>query len=227
MGSEIAWMMASLMAHRIYLKISDDNMILPEWLAYHYTMLPLRYLVVSNDPSSKTSPLEVVVQWTNSSNTSTTNNYYTDLHYWMWDDSEFMDETSLETTKHLAARNDSVRADKGRLFVRQNKFMVRCNRYFKAMNVTWVAHIDTDEFIALNRVTKLDEQHLWNNAKQQKTNVQDTPSTVFHNATWKEAVQIRRVIHPSDPTEDVTGYDVIQKLQRRMMRYPNCLLMAR
>jgi hypothetical protein len=200
----------------ICLKISDDNMILPEWLAYHYTMLPLRYLVVSNDPRSQTSPLEVLERWNNTTK-------YTDLHYWMWDDSEFMDEKALKNTKLLAARNDSVRADKGRLFVRQNKFMLRCNRHFKAMNVTWVAHIDTDEFIALNRVTKRD-QHLWN-AKQ--TNVQNTPSTLFRNATWKEAMQIRHAIHPSNPAEDVTVYDAIQKLQRRMMRYPNCLPMAR
>jgi hypothetical protein len=200
----------------ICLKISDDNMILPEWLAYHYTMLPLRYLVVSNDPRSQTSPLEVLERWNNTTN-------YTDLHYWMWDDSDFLDETALENTKHLAARNDSVRADKGRLFVRQNRFMVRCNRYFKAMNVTWVAHIDTDESIAFNRVTERD-QHLWN-AKQ--TTVQSTPSTLFRNATWKEAMQIRHAIYPSNPTEDGTVYDAIQKLQPRMMRYPNCLPMAR
>lgn len=38
------------------LLIKDSNQILPEWLAYHYTVLPLRRLIVAVDPFSKTSP---------------------------------------------------------------------------------------------------------------------------------------------------------------------------
>ena len=36
------------------LLLKDNNIILPEWLAYHYTVLPLRRLIVAVDPSSKT-----------------------------------------------------------------------------------------------------------------------------------------------------------------------------
>jgi hypothetical protein len=68
------------------LKISDDNMILPEWLAYHYTMLPLRFLVVANDDSrSQVSPLTILQQWTN----------HTDLRYWLWTDDDFLTQPKL------------------------------------------------------------------------------------------------------------------------------------
>ena len=42
------------------LLVKDDNQILPEWLAYHYTVLPLRRLIVGVDPLSKTSPEHIL-----------------------------------------------------------------------------------------------------------------------------------------------------------------------
>ena len=41
--------------------IKDDNDLLNEWLAYHYHVLNLRYLVVAVDPSSATSPTPIFV----------------------------------------------------------------------------------------------------------------------------------------------------------------------
>jgi hypothetical protein len=38
------------------LLVKDDNKILPEWLAYHYEVLPLRRLIIAIDPLSTTSP---------------------------------------------------------------------------------------------------------------------------------------------------------------------------
>ena len=45
------------------LSINDENPRLPEWIAYHYYMLPLRHLVLLVDPKSKTSPMEIVNRW--------------------------------------------------------------------------------------------------------------------------------------------------------------------
>jgi hypothetical protein len=42
------------------LLIKDDNQILPEWIAYHYTVLPLRHLIVAVDPFSLTSPKPIL-----------------------------------------------------------------------------------------------------------------------------------------------------------------------
>lgn len=38
------------------LLVKDENMVLSEWLAYHYAFLPLRRLIVALDPLSITDP---------------------------------------------------------------------------------------------------------------------------------------------------------------------------
>lgn len=43
--------------------IMDDNHRLIEWLAYHYYVLPLRYLVVVSDPRALTSPSAILNRW--------------------------------------------------------------------------------------------------------------------------------------------------------------------
>ena len=42
------------------LLIKDNNIILPEWLAYHYTVLPLRRLIVAVDTLSHTDPSQIL-----------------------------------------------------------------------------------------------------------------------------------------------------------------------
>ena len=42
------------------LKLKDVNSLLPEWLAYHYTVLPLRRLIVAVDPMSHTDPAPIL-----------------------------------------------------------------------------------------------------------------------------------------------------------------------
>eukprot|EP00535_Pseudo-nitzschia_heimii_P004560 CAMPEP_0197177334 /NCGR_PEP_ID=MMETSP1423-20130617/2977_1 /TAXON_ID=476441 /ORGANISM="Pseudo-nitzschia heimii, Strain UNC1101" /LENGTH=546 /DNA_ID=CAMNT_0042626863 /DNA_START=84 /DNA_END=1724 /DNA_ORIENTATION=- len=46
------------------LLIKDDNDILSEWIAYHYHVFRMRQLIVAVDPSSKTSPSEILKRWT-------------------------------------------------------------------------------------------------------------------------------------------------------------------
>jgi hypothetical protein len=41
----------------------DDNHYLVEWLAYHYTVLPLRRLIMCVDPKSQTSPLSLLERY--------------------------------------------------------------------------------------------------------------------------------------------------------------------
>ena len=47
------------------LLINDENPRLPEWLAYHYHILPLRSLIIAIDPSSRLSPDTILKRWTN------------------------------------------------------------------------------------------------------------------------------------------------------------------
>ena len=47
------------------LLVNDENPRLPEWLAYHYHILPLRSLIIAIDPSSRLSPDTILDRWTN------------------------------------------------------------------------------------------------------------------------------------------------------------------
>ena len=47
------------------LLLNDENPRLPEWLAYHYHILPLRSLIIAIDPSSRLSPDTILKRWTN------------------------------------------------------------------------------------------------------------------------------------------------------------------
>ena len=43
--------------------VKDDNHWLIEWLAYHYHVLPLRHLILVTDPTSVTSPTNILGRW--------------------------------------------------------------------------------------------------------------------------------------------------------------------
>lgn len=45
------------------LLVNDENPRLPEWIAYHYHILPLRHLIVAVDPGSRVSPSEILGRW--------------------------------------------------------------------------------------------------------------------------------------------------------------------
>ena len=45
------------------LLVNDENPRLPEWLAYHYHILPLRALIITVDPSSRSSPIDILDRW--------------------------------------------------------------------------------------------------------------------------------------------------------------------
>ena len=44
----------------ICLMMMDENKILPEWLAYHFQVLPLRRLILGRDAKSRTSPKHIL-----------------------------------------------------------------------------------------------------------------------------------------------------------------------
>ena len=62
------------------LLIKDDNEILNEWIAYHYHVLRLRYIVVAVDPTSTVAPNAIFEKWQNE----------TDLSIEIWSDQDFI-----------------------------------------------------------------------------------------------------------------------------------------
>ena len=62
------------------LLVNDENPRLPEWLAYHYHILPLRSLILTVDPASRTSPADILHRWT----------LETELEVTIWEEDEFL-----------------------------------------------------------------------------------------------------------------------------------------
>ena len=140
--------------------IKDDNDILNEWIAYHYHVLNLRYILVAVDPASETSPVPILQRWRN----------LTDLRVNVWADEDFMPESFLENGYHIHPRyldgdaNASkwheghedpaqVIADKLRINnhrFRQSTFLASCFRHLKKLKKSWTMHIDTDEYVVVN-----------------------------------------------------------------------------
>jgi hypothetical protein len=112
----------------------DDNPHLIEWLAYHYTKLPLRRLIVAVDPKSQTSPTEILRRWDGL------------MEITQWTDIDFMPPTLMD--KHLRVSGNE---ELTKLFrQRQEEFYTRCMARLKYEGRTWTAFIDTDEYMLLN-----------------------------------------------------------------------------
>jgi hypothetical protein len=124
------------------LMVKNDNELLYEWIAYHYTMLPLRFLVILNDSGSIQDPMQVLQRWNS-----------TRLQYWIWQQKE---PAILEI--------DSNKAHK-LLVARQNTFIRDCSIFLKSQNVTWVTHTDPDEYVLLNRISAEDDDPSINKTK--------------------------------------------------------------
>ncbi len=121
--------------------IKDDNIILPEWLAYHYTVLPLGRLIVGVDTMSHTDPSPILEAYQAMGINITT---------WK-NDSFWKDGTHSWTKKEFAiANNTSYDILLWRYLHRQNVFYEACLQQLHNENRTWTVMIDADEYLAFN-----------------------------------------------------------------------------
>ena len=120
------------------LLVNDENPRLPEWIAYHYLTLPLRALIVTVDPASRSNPNEIVINWWKEMG----------LHINVWSEKRFL---------HPKMRGPCPEPDDPEKCLwhhrdRQQYFIMRCMSEFKKMNKTWVLLTDVDEYVVMNRV---------------------------------------------------------------------------
>jgi hypothetical protein len=120
--------------------LKDGNQILPEWLAYHYTVLPLQHLIVAVDPFSVTSPEPILEKFREIG-----------MNITIWTDKDYFPKnvTYWEAPTGPNGKFDShIR--------RQKTFYSQCLEKFRADNKSgtgnhsWAAIVDTDEFIIVN-----------------------------------------------------------------------------
>ncbi|KAL3904202.1 MAG: hypothetical protein SGARI_005025 [Bacillariaceae sp.] len=116
------------------LLVKDDNPILLEWLAYHYTVLPLPV-----DPDSQTSPAEIVERWNNAAGLG--------MNITQWTDQDFLPEKPNH--KELLKKNEYQEKKDMHRF-RQRHFFHKCMLNLKRRGSTWVSLFDTDEYLTFN-----------------------------------------------------------------------------
>ena len=114
------------------LLVMDDNHRLPEWLAYHYHAVNLRYVVVAVDPHSTTSPSVVLERWR------------TRMEYEVWNDVDYRNETDRRLD------SDGPGEKRVRHKKRQSDFYAACARHLQKKQRGWTLFIDSDEYIAVN-----------------------------------------------------------------------------
>jgi hypothetical protein len=120
--------------------VMDDNHRLAEWLAYHYFVMKLRYLVILPDPASRIWPKPVLDKW---------RKYLTIVE---WKDEDFMSaEQYILSQKFRAKRNPAKRLGQEHHNMRQNTFLRQCAIYLKVnANRTWVSFHDVDEYYVVH-----------------------------------------------------------------------------
>ena len=122
------------------LLVMDDNHFLIEWIAYHYHVLPLRYLIVAMDPRSQTSPSPILDRWRDK---------MTIIEWKVDDDYSTLAERDLaeETVRHHFG---NLTANLIRHRARQRIFYDKCMKHLKREGQSWSMLIDTDEFLRIN-----------------------------------------------------------------------------
>jgi len=120
------------------LLIKDDNKILPEWMAYHYTVLPLRHLIVAVDPFSLTSPEPILDKFRELG-----------MDIELWRDEDFL-ELGKRYWQRPARHNASAYRKIQTHRWRQAVFYRECLNRFQSYNYTWTMLIDSDEYLTFN-----------------------------------------------------------------------------
>ena len=112
--------------------VKDDNHWLIEWLAYHYHVLPLKHIVVVQDPTSRTSATPILDRWRQG-------RY---MHVEEWQDDDFLPSW---VNKTYYTRPAILHLN------RQIHFYGKCMEHLKQRSKTWVLLTDTDEFVQVNQ----------------------------------------------------------------------------
>jgi len=225
------------------LLVKDDNHRLPEWIAYHFLALPLRRLIVAVDPTSRTSPAEILGRWNGTEDLEGRTLLVT-----QWTDVDFMSADQISLVQESDEGRERLRArypNEKNLFThkeRQRIFIRNCFGALKAEGMHWTVHVDSDEFVTFNRRARGDpdppllgsntiegalvnERSIWNMKKigtqleEEKARREGGPLMVKYEKTMRErrtGVKTRENIRDKLPTLEslVTLEDFIHLHQR-------------
>lgn len=134
----------------------DENRNLPEWIAYHYTMVNLRHLVVCGDPFSESSPRKVLNRWKNVKGMKTE----------LWAERTFFPPTPKTKLLKESRHQEITRLH----HERQKACYEKCMRHLKKNDRSWTMLIDADEYLAFNPVSDNDDKKLYSKINKNEPN---------------------------------------------------------
>lgn len=112
------------------LLFNDDTHFLIEWMAYHWTTLPLRRLIVAIDPLSQTNPTTILRRWESFMNIS------------IWEDDFYFNRFHRSSILRSAADvNDTSTILINTHRQRQKMFYLQCMRNLKDEGQHWTAFV--------------------------------------------------------------------------------------
>eukprot|EP00547_Thalassionema_nitzschioides_P009735 CAMPEP_0194225608 /NCGR_PEP_ID=MMETSP0156-20130528/39986_1 /TAXON_ID=33649 /ORGANISM="Thalassionema nitzschioides, Strain L26-B" /LENGTH=562 /DNA_ID=CAMNT_0038957627 /DNA_START=55 /DNA_END=1740 /DNA_ORIENTATION=- len=148
----------------------DENMALPEWLAYHMQVLPLERLIIALDPHSITDPRPILAQFQK----------YLDLHYTVWTVDDYFAEGVGEWQKwnftHEVFKNGTTLKMGDERLVhaliwRQKVFYRDCLNFLKSENKwSWTMIIDADEYLTYHPYSPYENPKTGCSVKERRLN---------------------------------------------------------
>lgn len=114
----------------------DDNILWPEWLAYHYQTLPLRRLIVALDPKSRTKPTELFDRY---------RRHGLFLNVTVWENDEYIEVQDMKMWINVNTTSDMEL--EAHYLKRQRYFLHKCLEQLYTEKRAWVLLVDTDEFL--------------------------------------------------------------------------------
>jgi hypothetical protein len=122
--------------------VMDDNHFLTEWLAYHYHVLPLRRLVLAQDPRSLTSAHAILQRWNNTGLMTIT----------VWHDVDYIvDDAERQAAEYwVRAKFPESSESLVQHRARQRLFYYKCMQHLKREGQSWCLLTDSDEYLRVN-----------------------------------------------------------------------------
>jgi hypothetical protein len=165
--------------------VRNDNHLLAEWIAYHYTVLPLRHLIIGVDENATDNPNDILMRWNG-----------TGLKYEIWHPQNYTQNIKYKFEHPLH-----------RFRQRQPHFMARCMQHFyKQGNRGWLALVDTDEYIKLNPLDdSLNKRYYFHKKKVDPKIVKETQRYMVNNETIWDRIKMRKQLRQRLGLEPKSG----------------------
>jgi hypothetical protein len=196
--------------------IMDDTIRLLEWLAYHYTVLPLSHLMVAIDPNSKQTDriMEILDSWKGKINIKAYRNdtEWLDLP-WDYGYSRSIRHPNGELMTWYREKSSEIYF--GQVHKRrQNYFCVHCMRHMKQQGMDWTIITDSDEYLMFNYKHKQQEDPTVYDAIKRGVSKEDI------DKDRKKMARYREKLPPLEARATIADFIHQEKLKTKCIMFP-------